>query len=124
MNDVGFPVTGPRGHRCGGSGGLKPIKVNMVVRRGLNEQDVVPMARFFRERGHILRFIEYMDVGHTNGWRLDDVVPADEIVAAIDAEMPLVEVAAGVSGRGGGSLGYRDGTRRGWRDRVSHPTFL
>ena len=62
-----------------------PVKVNMVVKRGLNEDSILPMARLFRERGHILRFIEYMDVGHSNGWRLDDVVPAAEIVAAIDA---------------------------------------
>ena len=78
MNDVGFPVsTVLEGIDAAEAAGLRPIKVNMVVRRGLNEQDVVPMARYFRERGHILRFIEYMDVGHTNGWRLDDVVPAE-----------------------------------------------
>ena len=82
----------------------------MVVRRGLNEQDVVPMARFFRERGHILRFIEYMDVGHTNGWRLDDVVPAEEIVAAIDAEMPLVEVPPAYPGEVADRWAYRDGS--------------
>src|SRR4051794_13039407 len=93
MNDVGFPVSSVlEGIDAAEAAGLRPIKVNMVVRRGLNDQDVVPMARFFRERGHILRFIEYMDVGHTNGWRLDDVVPASEIIAAIDAEMPLAEV--------------------------------
>ena len=61
----------------------------MVVRRGLNEASVLPMARWARSAGHILRFIEYMDVGHTNGWRLDDVVPAADIVATISAEMPL-----------------------------------
>src|SRR3954470_22200012 len=72
MNDVGFPVSAVLdGIAAAEAAGLAPIKVNMVVRRGLNEQDVVPMTRYFRERGHILRFIEYMDVGHTNGWRLD-----------------------------------------------------
>ena len=95
MNDVGFPVSSVlAGIDAAQAAGLAPIKVNMVVRRGLNEQDVVPMARFFRERGQVLRFIEYMDVGHTNGWRLDDVVPAGEIIAAIDAAMPLIAVPA------------------------------
>jgi cyclic pyranopterin phosphate synthase len=61
----------------------------MVVKRGANEESILPMARYFRESGHILRFIEYMDVGHTNGWRLDDVVPAEEIVARIHDELPL-----------------------------------
>lgn len=111
MNDVGFPVSSVvAGIDAAASVGLKPIKVNMVVRRGLNEQDVVPMARFFRERGHILRFIEYMDVGHTNGWRLDDVVPAEDIVAAIDAEMPLVEVPAAYPGEVADRWAYRDGS--------------
>jgi cyclic pyranopterin phosphate synthase len=81
----------------------------MVVRRGLNEQSVVPMARFFRERGHILRFIEYMDVGHSNGWRLDDVVPAAELVEAIDAEMPLEPVAPAYPGEVATRWRYRDG---------------
>ncbi len=89
MNDVDFPVQKVLdGIDAADAAGL-PVKVNMVVKRGLNEDSVLPMARLFRERGHILRFIEYMDVGHTNGWRLDDVVPAAEIVAAIDAELPL-----------------------------------
>ncbi len=61
--------------------GLAPIKINMVVKRGVNERGIVPMARHFRGTGHIVRFIEYMDVGATNGWRMDDVVPAAEIVA-------------------------------------------
>jgi len=67
------------------------------------------MARFFRERGHILRFIEYMDVGHTNGWRLDDVVPASEIIAAIDADMPLVALPATYPGEVADRWAYRDG---------------
>jgi cyclic pyranopterin phosphate synthase len=90
MNDVDFPVDRVlAGIAAARAAGLDPIKVNMVVRRGLNETSVVPMARWARAEGHILRFIEYMDVGHTNGWRLDDVVPAAEIVAAIATEMPL-----------------------------------
>jgi cyclic pyranopterin phosphate synthase len=111
MNDVGFPVSSVLdGIAAAERAGLRPIKVNMVVRRGLNEQDVVPMARFFRERGHIVRFIEYMDVGHTNGWRLDDVVPASEIIAAIDAQMPLAALPEQYPGEVANSWAYRDGS--------------
>src|SRR4051812_14530421 len=110
MNDVGFPVSSVLDGISGAErSGLRPIKVNMVVRRGLNEQDVVPMARYFRERGHILRFIEYMDVGHTNGWRLDDVVPANKIIAAIDAEMPLTALPEQYPGEVANRWAYRDG---------------
>ncbi len=113
MNDVGFPVSRVlEGIDAAAAAGL-PVKVNMVVRRGLNEDSVLPMARYFRARGHILRFIEYMDVGHSNGWRLDEVVPAAELVAAIDAETPLEpvppsypgEVATRYRYRGGGEVG-------------------
>ena len=111
MNDVGFPVqTVLDGIAAAAAAGLTPIKVNMVVRRGINESDVVPMARFFRERGHIMRFIEYMDVGHTNGWRMDDVVPAAEIIAAIDAELPLVALAPNYTGEVANRWAYRDGS--------------
>jgi cyclic pyranopterin phosphate synthase len=90
MNDVGFPVEKVlAGIDEAARVGLKPIKINMVVKRGVNEQSILPMARYFREAGHILRFIEYMDVGHSNGWKLDEVVPASEIVDIISAEMPL-----------------------------------
>ena len=89
MNDVDFPVqTVLDGIEEASAAGL-PVKVNVVVKRGVNEDSVLPMARHFRDRGHVVRFIEYMDVGHTNGWRLDDVVPAADIVTAIDAELPL-----------------------------------
>jgi GTP 3',8-cyclase len=111
MNDVGFPVsTVLDGIDAAHEAGLRPIKVNMVVRRGMNEDSVVPMARHFRERGHILRFIEYMDVGHTNGWRLDDVVPADEILARIDAELPLVALPPTYPGEVADRWAYRDGS--------------
>jgi GTP 3',8-cyclase len=111
MNDVDFPVDRVLdGITAAEAAGLAPIKVNMVVRRGLNESSVVPMARYFRERGHVLRFIEYMDVGHSNGWRLDDVVPADEIVAAIDAEMPLEPVPPNYEGEVADRWRYRDGS--------------
>ena len=90
MNGVDFPVAKVLdGIAAAQEAGLEPVKVNMVVRRGMNEASVLPMARWARTSGVTLRFIEYMDVGHTNGWRLDEVVSADEIVAAIDAEMPL-----------------------------------
>src|SRR5919199_2816432 len=90
MNDVGFPVARVlEGIEAAAEAGLRPIKVNMVVKRGVNDHHVVDMARHFRGTGHIIRFIEFMDVGHTNGWRMDDVVPAEEIVRAIDAVFPL-----------------------------------
>jgi cyclic pyranopterin phosphate synthase len=87
-----------------------PVKVNVVVKRGVNEDAVLPMARRFRDQGHVVRFIEYMDVGHTNGWRLDDVVPAAEIVAAIDAELPLEPVEAAYRGEVANRWRYRDGS--------------
>ena len=110
MNDVGFPVERVlEGIDAAAAAGLKPIKVNMVVKRGLNEQSVLPMARFFRAQGQILRFIEYMDVGHSNGWRLSDVVPAAEIVRLIDADMPLELVPPNYPGEVANRWRYRDG---------------
>jgi molybdenum cofactor biosynthesis enzyme MoaA len=90
--------------------GLGPIKINMVVKRGVNEDSVVPMARHFRGSGHIVRFIEYMDVGHSNGWRMDEVVPAAEIVAMIGAELPLEPVAPNYPGEVVERWRYRDGS--------------
>ena len=111
MNDVGFPVERVlEGIEAAAAAGLGPIKINMVVKRGVNEDGVVPMARHFRGSGHILRFIEYMDVGHTNGWRMDDVVPAAEIVAMIDAELPLEPVAPNYPGEVAERWRYRDGS--------------
>src|SRR4051812_34986027 len=90
MNGVDYPVAKVLdGIAAAQEAGLGPIKINMVVRRGINEGSVLPMARWARDSGVILRFIEYMDVGHTNGWRLDEVVSADELVAMVNAEMPL-----------------------------------
>src|SRR6185312_14447961 len=86
-----------------------PVKVNAVVKRGANDDQIVPMAAFFRERGHTLRFIEYMDVGHTNGWRLDDVVPAAEIVAALDRAFGVEPVDAAYRGEVARRYRYRDG---------------
>ena len=88
MNDVDFPVARVlEGIEAAAAAGL-PVKVNAVVKRGLNEHAILDMARHFRGTGHTLRFIEYMDVGATNGWRLDDVVPAAEIVAADLGRVP------------------------------------
>jgi GTP 3',8-cyclase len=111
MNDVDFPVSRVlEGIEAAAAAGLAPVKVNMVVRRDLNEESIVPMARYFRERGHILRFIEYMDVGSTNGWRLDDVVPAAELVATIDAAMPLEPVEPTYRGEVANRWRYQDGS--------------
>jgi cyclic pyranopterin phosphate synthase len=110
MNDVDFPVARVlEGIDAAAAAGLNPIKVNMVVKRGVNDASIVPMARFFREHGHILRFIEYMDVGHTNGWRMDDVVSAAEIVARIDRELPLEPADPNYRGEVAKRWRYRDG---------------
>jgi cyclic pyranopterin phosphate synthase len=111
MNDVDFPVARVlEGIDAAALAGLKPVKINMVVKRGLNDASIVPMARFFRERGHILRFIEYMDVGHSNGWRMDDVVSASEIVRRIDQELPLEPIDANYQGEVAQRWRYRDGS--------------
>lgn len=111
MNDVDFPVAKVlEGMEEAARVGLGPIKVNMVVKRGMNESSILPMARFFREKGYILRFIEYMDVGHTNGWRMDDVVPAAEIIKQINAEMPLEPVDPNYPGEVAERWRYKDGS--------------
>jgi cyclic pyranopterin phosphate synthase len=111
MNGVDFPVARVLdGIAAAREAGLDPVKVNMVVKRGVNETSVVPMARWARDAGVILRFIEYMDVGHSNGWRLDDVVPAGEIVAAIGADMPLAPVDASYRGEVAERWRYADGS--------------
>ena len=110
MNDADVPVERVlAGIEAAHSAGLAPVKVNTVVKRGLNEDSVLPLARRFRGSGVVLRFIEFMDVGATNGWRLDDVVPAAEIVAAIDAEWPLEPVEPDYRGEVANRYRYRDG---------------
>ena len=89
--------------------GLCPIKINAVVQRGVNDHTVVDLARYFSERGHVVRFIEYMDVGNRNGWRMEHVVPADEIVARIGAEMSLEPLDSGYRGEVALRYRYRDG---------------
>jgi GTP 3',8-cyclase len=109
MNDVDFPVARVlEGIDAAAAAGL-PVKVNAVVKRGVNDEGVVEMARYFRGTGNSLRFIEYMDVGATNGWRLDDVVPAAEIVERIDASFPLEPVEAAYRGEVAQRFRYRDG---------------
>jgi cyclic pyranopterin phosphate synthase len=111
MNDVDFPVAKVlEGMEAAARVGLGPIKVNMVVKRGVNETSILPMARYFREKGYILRFIEYMDVGHTNGWRMDDVVSAKEIVNLIGSEMPLEPVDPNYHGELAERWHYKDGS--------------
>lgn len=90
INDVDFPVEQVlEGLRAAENAGFHPIKINMVVKRGVNDKDILPMAEYFRGTGHILRFIEFMDVGTTNGWRMDDVFPAQEILKTIHKIYPL-----------------------------------
>jgi len=110
MNDVDFPVQRVlEGIEAAAAVGLTPVKINMVVKRGVNEKTMLPMARYFHGTGHVLRFIEYMDVGNTNGWLLGDVVPATEIIARIDAEMPLEPLEPNYRGEVSQRWRYRDG---------------
>ncbi len=111
MNDVGFPVADVlAGIDAAAAAGLGPIKINTVLKRGVNEHAVLELARHFKGTGHVVRFIEYMDVGTSNGWRLDEVVPAAEVVARIDAEFPLVPVPPNYPGEVAQRWRYRDGS--------------
>lgn len=110
MNGIDFPVARVlAGIDAARAAGLDPVKVNVVVRRGLNDADVLPMARWARSEGLTIRFIEYMDVGHSNGWKLDDVVSADEILAAIGGEWPLEPLDPAVPGEVASRWRYGDG---------------
>jgi len=111
MNDVDFPVGKVlEGIDAAAAAGLNPLKINMVVKRGTNDASIVPMARHFKGTGHIVRFIEYMDVGATNGWRMDDVAPAAEVVRAIDAELPLESADPNYTGEVAQRWRYKDGS--------------
>ena len=110
MNDVDFPVAHVlEGIDAAAAAGLAPIKINMVVRRGVNDQEILPMARHFRGSGHILRFIEFMDVGASNGWRMDEVLAARDIIARIHDAHPLEPVEANYSGEVAERWRYTDG---------------
>lgn len=111
MNDVDFPVTEVlHGIEAAHQAGLGPIKVNMVVKGGLNDAEILPMARHFRDTPFILRFIEYMDVGASNGWKMDEVIPSAEVMRRIHAEIPLVELAPNYVGETAGRYRYIDGS--------------
>ncbi|HEV6967511.1 GTP 3',8-cyclase MoaA [Roseateles sp.] len=110
MNDVGFPVADVlAGIQAAQAAGLGPIKVNMVVQRGVNDGQILPMARHFRHSGIVLRFIEYMDVGATNGWCMDQVLPSSEVQRRIAAEFPLVPLSASAPGETAERWAYADG---------------
>ncbi len=110
LNDVGFPVRRVlEGIDAARAAGL-PVKVNMVVRRGVNEHQILPMARYFRARGDTLRFIEYMDVGTTNGWRMDDVVSSAEVLSRLQDELDLEPVEPAYAGEVAKRWRYRDGS--------------
>ena len=107
MNDVDFPVADVlRGIEAAQAVGLGPIKVNMVVKRGTNEQQILPMARHFKGSGIVLRFIEYMDVGATNGWRMDEVMPSAEVVRLLQTEWPMLTLGHATRGETAQRWGY------------------
>jgi cyclic pyranopterin phosphate synthase len=110
MNDVDYPVADVLdGIEAAAAAGLAPIKVNCVVKRGSNDDQILPLARHFRHSGHILRFIEFMDVGSSNGWCMDEVLPSREVVARISAEFPLASIDANYSGEVAERWRYQDG---------------
>lgn len=110
MNDVDFPVAKVlEGIEAADRVGLKPVKINMVVKRGVNDDTVLDMCRHFKGSGHILRFIEFMDVGSTNGWQMQHVVPSRELVKRIDAELPIEAMDANYLGEVAERWRYRDG---------------
>jgi cyclic pyranopterin phosphate synthase len=110
MNDVDFPVADVlAGIEAAAAAGLRPVKVNMVVKKGVNHHQIVPMARHFRGSGHILRFIEFMDVGASNGWRMDDVVPSAEVAGRIGTVFPIEPIDANYEGEVAERWRYLDG---------------
>ena len=111
VNDVDFPVASVlHGLEVANEVGLGPIKVNMVIKRGQNDQDIVAMARHFKGSPYILRFIEFMDVGSSNGWKMGEVVPSAEVISRLNAELPLEEVAPNRDGETAVRWRYRDGS--------------
>ena len=110
MNDVDFPVADVlKGIEEAQRVGLAPIKVNMVVKRGTNDAEILPMARHFRNSGVVLRFIEYMDVGATNGWRMDEVLPSAQVIERLQAEFPLSAIDPNYRGETAERWRYADG---------------
>lgn len=110
MNDVDFAVCDVlHGLQVAHDVGLRPIKINMVVKRGMNDQQILPMAQYFKDTPFVLRFIEYMDVGASNGWKIDEVITSAEVVRRIGQQMPLVPVAANYTGETANRWRYTDG---------------
>ncbi|MDH6185198.1 GTP 3',8-cyclase MoaA [Polaromonas sp. CG_23.6] len=110
MNDVDFPVADVlRGIEVAHQVGLAPVKVNMVVKRGTNDHQILPLARHFRHSGAVLRFIEFMDVGATNGWRMDEVLPSRQVIDRLHAEFPLTAIDPNYSGETAERWRYLDG---------------
>jgi len=110
MNDADFPVAKViEGIETAAAAGLGPVKINMVVKRGVNDQSIVQMAERWRGSGHIIRFIEYMDVGSTNGWKMDDVIPSAEVVQRISARWQLEAIGANYPGEVAERWRYLDG---------------
>lgn len=110
MNDADFPVASVlEGIAAAHEVGLGPIKINMVVKRGTNDQEIEPMAAHFRHSGHILRFIEFMDVGTSNGWKMDEVLPSREVITRIDRHFPLEPLDPNYPGEVAERWRYRDG---------------
>ena len=110
LNDVDFPVANVlHGIEVAHEVGLGPIKINMVIKRGRNDQDIVAMARHFKGSPYIVRFIEFMDVGTSNGWRMAEVVPSAEVVSRINVELPLEAIAPSYAGETSARWRYRDG---------------
>jgi cyclic pyranopterin phosphate synthase len=111
MNDVDFPVADVlAGIEAATAAGLAPLKINTVIKRGLNDGEILPLARHFRGSGHILRFIEYMDVGSSNGWRMDEVLPSADVIRHIDAVYPVEAIDPNYPGEVAERWRYRDGS--------------
>ncbi len=113
MNDVDFPVAEVlEGIAAAQAAGLGPVKVNMVVKRGTNDHEIIPMARHFRGTGVVLRFIEYMDVGATNGWRMDEVLPSAQVIERLQGQWPLLALQHSAPGETAERWGYADAQGR------------
>jgi cyclic pyranopterin phosphate synthase len=110
MNDADYPVERVLdGIAAAADAGFSPVKINMVVKRGVNDQQIVEAARYWRDSGQILRFIEFMDVGSTNGWRMDDVIPSAEVVRRISEAFPLEPIEPNYAGEVAERWRYKDG---------------
>lgn len=110
LNDVDFPVADVlKGIEVAQKVGLAPLKINMVVKRGTNDSQILPLARHFRHTGAVLRFIEYMDVGATNGWRMDEVLPSAQVIDHLQTEFPLAAIDPNYAGETAERWRYLDG---------------